>query len=155
LTVITRAATGERTPYWVFEAEVPVGMPVAPMTILEHKGASGNMAIAAPEDEGNGKGSSVYELRGVPDGAYTVWVRALWDNGCANSVGCAVGDQRIVISDEIFKRWHWVPSLRQLKLPAGDGRLRLVATEANIMIDQILLVGDPRFVPHGMVRPVP
>jgi len=137
--------------YWLVEAEQPSAAPDGAMTIAPANDASGNKVLAIPPEAGKGKGSATYMLDNVPAGPCTVWVRARWVDGCSNSIGCILLGNQIVISDEIFGRWHWVASARRIDLPGGRLELRLQNLEDGVMIDQILLSRDRRFVPHGIM----
>ncbi|MDP6523915.1 MAG: hypothetical protein QGH15_06810 [Kiritimatiellia bacterium] len=138
--------------YWLIEAEDTIGEPIAPLAVTDANDASGNRVLKIPLGAGKGKGEVVYAIPKLPRGTYTVWARVLWHDGCANSIGCVIGRKQMVISDEIFKRWHWVPSVQTIVLGAGDEELQLRNTEDGIMVDQLILSPDPRFVPHGIVK---
>jgi len=140
--------------YWLVEAEQPLATPDGAMTVAPANDASGNKVLTIPLGGGKGKGSASYRLDNVPAGPCTVWVRARWTDGCSNSIGCVLLGNHIVISDEIFGRWHWVASARRVDLPGGAVELRLQNLEDGVMIDQILLISDSRFVPHG-IMPAP
>lgn len=151
LTVITPPPQAV-SEYRLIEAEDLLGEPTRPLVVTNANDASGNLALSIPLGAGKGKGEAEYAIAGLSRGTYTVWARALWYDGCANSIGCIVGGQEMVISDEIFKRWHWVPSVRTIELGSGNKKLRLCNTEDGIMVDQLILSPDPLFVPHGIAE---
>ncbi len=138
--------------YLLIEAEAAAEAVTAPMLIAGSNDASGNRVLAVPDKAGKGKGHARYQLPDATTGDFVVWVRAHWADGCSNSIGCAVGESRVKLSDEIFKRWHWVAGLQPLRIPAGVTELRLENTEDGVMIDQVLLTRDKRFVPHGIMK---
>lgn len=136
----------------VIEAENTLGAPTGPLAVIKANDASGNLVLSIPLGAEKGKGASVYAVPELPHGEYTLWSRVLWHDGCANSIGCIVDQQQIVISDEIFKRWHWVPTLKTIKLGGSGKRLRLCNREDGVMIDQLVLTRDADFVPYGIVK---
>jgi len=150
---ILRAPEQPAPDYWLREAEAPSRPPQSPATIAGANDASGNRALAIPEKAGKGKGSAVYRFESLPAGTYTVWLRAFWRDGCSNSIGFTIGKDRFVLSDEIYGKWHWAPSLRKAAIAAGAMEIRLQNTEDGVMIDQILVSPDPAFVPHGIMPP--
>ena len=141
--------------YWLIEAENPIAKPDGEMRITEANDASGNKVLSIPfGPEYKGKGSAAYKIDTIPAGSYVVWVRAQWTDGCSNSIGCTIGGKHAIITDEVFEeRWHWVASAEPFDVPAGPLELRLDNTESGIMIDQILLTPDKRYVPHGIAAP--
>ena len=136
----------------VIEAEDTVGQPEPAMKISGANDVSGNKVLEIPLEAGKGKGQAAYRTTELPAGAYMIWVRALWTDGCSNSIGCVIGGKEIIIADELFGKWHWVCSAVPVDLPAGTSEFCLKNTEDGIMIDQIILTTDKRFVPHGIMR---
>jgi len=149
--IILNPETDSDVEYWLTEAENPLAPPGGAMTIAPANDASGNSALAIPADAGKGKGSACYRFADIPVGTCSVWVRASWTDACSNSIGCVIAGKHMVISDEIFGKWHWVASVRRVDLPGGSIDLRLQNLEDGVMIDQILLVSDARLVPHGIM----
>ena len=137
--------------YRLTEAESPVSSPSGVMKIIAANDASGNRAMAVPADAGNEDGRADYRLPELAPAAYRVWLRAFWLDGCGNSVGCAAGEHQMVFTDGIFDKWHWLTVPKPVEHPGGDLYLSLIAREAGIMIDQILLTPDANLVPNGIM----
>ena len=148
--IIDAAGTGHDQ-FILIEAEDTVSPPDGVMKICAANDSSGNSVLDIPLEAGKGKGAAAYRLT-APAGSYTIWLRAFWTDGCSNSIGCVIGEKEMIVSDERFKEWHWVSSPAQVELPGGPAELRLKNLEDGIMIDQILLTRDGRFVPHGIAR---
>ncbi|NQT19105.1 MAG: hypothetical protein HQ592_05335, partial [Planctomycetes bacterium] len=150
--VIIESNFDDESEYWVIEAEQPAAAPDGTMTIALANDASGNAVLAIPQDAGKRDGSALYQISNVPAGPCTLWLRAYWEDGCSNSTGAVFRKDHMVITDEIFRKWHWVASPRQIVAPGESFQLRLQNIEDGVMIDQILFTQDRRFVPHGILR---
>lgn len=137
--------------YFLLDATQPLAPPDGVMSVKPANDAVNNRALVIPEGAGKGAGTARYTLAGLAPGDYTIWVRAYWDDGCGNSIGVVIGGEEIVVTDEIFKRWHWVSAVRRVHLAGGQVELRLQNTEDGIMLDQLLLTPDPGFAPQGIV----
>jgi len=148
--IIDGAAAGHAQ-FILIEAEDTVSPPDGAMKISESNDSSGNKVLDIPLDAGKGLGTATYRVT-ASAGSYTVWVRAFWTDGCSNSIGCVIGGKEMTISDELFGKWHWLSSPVKVELADGPAEVLLKNLEDGIMIDQILLTRDGRFVPHGIVK---
>jgi len=149
--LIVDAAAAGSAEFILIEAEDTTAPPDGVMKISPANDASGNKVLDIPLEAGKGLGSAAYRLT-APAGSYTIWLRAFWTDGCSNSIGCAIAGKEVTVSDELLDEWHWLSSPVQVELPGGPADLSLKNLEDGIMIDQILLTRDPRFVPHGIVK---
>ncbi len=88
-------------------------------------------------------------------GAYYVWSRVYWPNGCANSVIYSFlrDDEAFFTTfagnDAVFERWHWVRTQAPARLEPGDYTLRLSIAEWYGVVDLIILSSDERFRPDA------
>ncbi len=114
--------------------------------------------ISIPEKAGNPpercEGAAEYLLELPEKGSYTLWCRVWWEGECSNSFTVKFNDAPAFLFGEnaTYKAWHWVkyPVSRtspKINLNAGRNQLRIENREDGIMVDQILLSDDPRFVP--------
>jgi len=115
-------------------------------------------AISIPEGAGNPpercEGSASYTIDVPTKGEYTLWCRVWWNGECSNSFMVRFNDAPPILfgEDATYKVWHWVkyPISRtspRINLDAGKLQLKLDNREDGIMIDQIILSSDKRFVP--------
>jgi len=137
--------------YRVIEAESPIRPSSGAMSIVAANDSSGNQAMAVPAETEKDGGKADYGVEGLEPGRYRLWIRAFWQDGCGNSVGCAAGNKQIVFTDGIFDKWHWLTVPKQFDHTGGDFTFSLVRREDGIMVDQILLTSDAGFIPHGIV----
>ncbi|MFO7937550.1 MAG: hypothetical protein R6V06_08095 [Kiritimatiellia bacterium] len=141
-----------------FEAESAENIE-KPMITLSNKikNVSGAV-ISIPEKAGNPpelcKGSAQYCLELPGKGYYTLWCRVWWNGECSNSFTVRINENPPILfgEDATYKAWHWVkyPVSRtspKIQLNAGDHSLKIENREDGIMIDQIILSADKRFVP--------
>jgi len=114
--------------------------------------------ISIPEKAGNPpercEGAATYTLELPEAGSFTLWCRVWWEGECSNSFTVKFNDAPAFLFGEnaTYKTWHWVkyPVSRtspKINLTAGRNLLRLENREDGIMVDQILLSSDTRFVP--------
>ena len=130
-----------------FEAELADELDF-PFGIAEAQGASGELALCAPEGSGSAeamgerRSTAIYHI-GVPeDGKYIAWLRVRWNGVCSNSVFFHVGDaKQQEVADSLMDRWHWVPA-GTWALKAGTTELRILNREDGIMVDQVALSTD-------------
>lgn len=126
------------------------------------KNISGSV-ISIPEKAGNpperceGMASYTFEL--PKKGAYTLWCRVWWAGECSNSFTVKVNDTPSILfgEDATYKAWHWVkyPISRtspKFNLKAGKQILKIENREDGIMVDQVILSADKRFVPVDIER---
>lgn len=114
--------------------------------------------ISIPEKAGNPpercEGSALYAFENPQKGDFTLWCRVWWNGECSNSFTVRINDAPAFLfgEDATYKAWHWVkyPVARTspaIKLDAGKVSLKIENREDGIMIDQIILSSDKRFVP--------
>ena len=119
--------------------------------------------ISIPEKSGNPpkrcQGSATYELDLPVKGLYTLWCRVWWGGECSNSFTVKINDTPAILfgEDATYKVWHWVkyPVSRttpKISLKAGKHTLRIDNREDGIMVDQIMISADKRFVPVDIER---
>ena len=53
-------------------------------------------------------------------------------------------------NDGTYRVWHWMEAPRVYKLAAGKHKICLLNREDGIMFDQMLITGDPQYVPQGI-----
>ncbi len=141
-----------------FEAESAKGIE-EPMCLVsnEVKNISGRV-ISIPEKAGNPpklcKGAATYTFDLPKKGSYTLWCRTWWNGECSNSFTARINDNPPILfgEDATYKAWHWVkyPVSRtspKINLDAGKHTLKIENREDGIMVDQIILSADKRFVP--------
>jgi hypothetical protein len=109
--------------------------------IVPANNSSGDLVIESPNDSGKGVGRAEYVIEVPKSGAYRLMARVWWEDGCSNSVAVRIGGKpRIVLSDEIFKRWHVIESLEPTELRKGECTAVLHPLEDGIKIDYFGLV---------------
>jgi hypothetical protein len=149
---IIERGTAESADFVVLEAEMPLLPPTGVMAISPANDASGNRALAVAAGKGKGTGIASYRFEGLKAVEYTVWIRALWEDGCGNSIGIVAGDRRMIVTDERFGRWHWLSASRRLTPQNGKLEFALHNLEDGIKIDQIVVTPDPSFEPYGALK---
>lgn len=98
------------------------------------------------------KGCATITIEIPENGQYYLWGRTWWTDECRNSITVSV-DKKPGFTfgdDRTFKCWHWIKSLKKLKLTKGKHSLLLKQREPGVRIDQILLTNDRRYVPVGI-----
>ncbi|MEI8241814.1 MAG: hypothetical protein WCI17_00965 [bacterium] len=124
------------------------------------EGASGRAYLEVPLGAGKTpkvKAGTARILVDVPaDGAYTFWLRTLWDGECSNTILVQIDDRPpfLVGADATYHAWHWVkyPVSRMTPPPTltkGLHTLTIIHREDGVRLDQLLLTSSPRFVPVG------
>jgi hypothetical protein len=109
--------------------------------IVPANDSSGDLVVESPNDSGKGVGFARYEIDVPEGGAYRLTARVWWEDGCSNSVAVMIaGQSRIVLSDEVFKRWHVIESLKPVELRKGKRKVVLHPLEDGIRIDYFSLV---------------
>ncbi|MBT7299927.1 MAG: hypothetical protein HN849_10460 [Victivallales bacterium] len=110
---------------------------MAPFTVVRTDGASGEAALAIPEDRGNGRGRATLELQVPAPGRYILFARVFWADGCGNSTAFRIGQQEIRLADDLYRRWHQVEGAVPIELPAGNVLLEVVNLEDGVMLDYV------------------
>ena len=157
----------------VIEAEW--GKVKAPFVVAEEPKSSEGKVVYLKEKTNNkggkppGKdfypGSIEFRFEVEKEGAYMLWVRKLWMNGCGNSVLCTVNEPmtkdnaKILGEDGTYDRLHWISLGREpVHLKAGKNVLRIQNREDGIKLDQFAFVEhvkdeDDPYVPQGIETP--
>ncbi|MDA3924158.1 MAG: hypothetical protein PF904_05615 [Kiritimatiellae bacterium] len=130
-----------------------------PVCILSNniQNTSGNV-ISIKEGAGNPpkrcEGLASYTFDLPTKGSYTLWCRVWWGGECSNSFTVKLNNAPSILfgEDATYKAWHWVkyPISRtspKINLKAGRQALTIENREDGIMVDQIILSSDKRFVP--------
>lgn len=141
-----------------FEAEIAKSIE-EPMMLVSNgiKNISGSV-ISIPEKAGNPpercEGAATYTFDLPEKGAFTLWCRVWWNGECSNSFTAKINDKPPILfgEDATYKVWHWVkyPVARtspKIYLEAGKQSFKIENREDGIMVDQIILSSDKRFVP--------
>ena len=136
----------------VVEAELSLSPPTGVMAISPANDASGNRVLAVAPGKGKGEGIATYRLEGLGAVPHTVWIRVLWEDGCGNSIGLVAGDRRMIVTDELYAKWHWLSASRQLTPTAGKLEFALHSLEDGIKIDQIVVSPEAGFAPYGVMQ---
>jgi len=155
LGIISAQARGTKV---CFEAESANSIE-EPMCIVSNgiNNISGTV-ISIPEKAGNPpdlcKGAASYTFELPSKDSFTLWCRVWWNGECSNSFTAKINDNTPILfgEDATYKVWHWVkyPVSRtspKIDLDAGKHTLRIENREDGIMVDQIVLSSDKRFVP--------
>jgi hypothetical protein len=149
-----------------FEAESAIAV-TAPMRIVGApgtavsadlakvlEGASGGQAIEVPEGAGKPPevgGDASFTFAVQKGGTYTLWCRVWWMDGCGNSFTLSIDDGPAFAfgGDGVYKKWHWVkgPAKPVIQLTPGTHTLKVANREDGVMLDQVLLVQERRYVP--------
>ena len=160
----------------VFEAED--GKVTEPFVVIEHDGASGGKVVflkdginkkmgKAPGEE-LFKGTIEYSFNVDKEAEYVLWIRAIWKDGCGNSVYVSI-DEPIkskkdtpYIEDNTFQMHnHWVRlNSRRFHLTKGKHVLYVRNREDGVWLDMFALVeyekdidADEQYVPQGPEPP--
>jgi len=126
-------------------------------------GASGNKYIeiaqgAGKPSEGGEYGNAVLKFKIDNTGAYYIWARCFWQDGCGNSFIMQINEMRPFTfgQDSTYGTWHWVKAPKQImpiKLEKGEHKLAIRNREDGIRIDQFIITDDPRFIPVDIEEP--
>jgi hypothetical protein len=120
----------------------------APLTRQTQEGSGDILSLPDRGGADNYRGRAEYPLQVSSPGVYAAWVRARWDNACANSVLLHVngGNGFTVGEDDVFNMWHWIRAGRYT-LTSGVSRIALAGREDGIAVDEILFTPSASFVP--------
>lgn len=97
--------------------------------------ASGNKALEIPLDLGKGVGHALYEVELKEAGEYVLSARVYWRDGCSNSLGFTILDQKGVVASELFEKWHDLRCRRTFRLPAGTTTIKVRNVEDGVRLD--------------------
>lgn len=142
-----------------FEAEgaKTIQSPLKKVSGQSKTAMSGGGFLEIPWD-GNktaGNGEATYTFNVKTAGVYYVWARALWQNGCGNSIKVAVngGGDKVLGEDGTYGEWHWVGGRARVQLKAGKNTLVLRNKETGVQVDQFFLCQDADYTPVN-TRPI-
>jgi hypothetical protein len=143
-----------------FEAEAANSIS-KPFEIAQSPTASGGKCVVQPLKSGRPPAvrcEAVYHFRVTSPGKYKLWGRALWPNGCANSVNVVLDKAKTLTlgQDGTYRRWHWV-ELKSYSwtLSRGEHTLQMQNREDGPAMDEFFLTTDADYVPVGIVHPSP
>lgn len=107
--------------------------------------SSGDRVIESANNSGKGIGKAGFTVDIPETGYYTLFARVWWEDGCSNSLEMKIRNQsRTVLSDEIFRKWHIIESLKPVKLRKGKTKIDLIPAEDGIKVDYFgLSLADP------------
>ncbi|NQZ69027.1 MAG: hypothetical protein HRT89_13265, partial [Lentisphaeria bacterium] len=124
----------------IIEAESATSI-VPHFQIVPANNTSGNRVLEAPNDRGKGVGRAEYEIDVPEDGDYTLFARVWWEDGCSNSLAIEIGDvPKVLLSNELFKKWQQIESVKPVQLKKGKFTLTLYPVEDGIKIDYFGLI---------------
>ena len=157
----------------VFEAENAARLD-GPFEFCRDNAASGGLAIRVREGMGTDfddrqtrelrarypavgfsttPGGAEYELLMPERGHYVTWARVYWLWECSNSVWVGPAESSApILTDRLYRRWHWVRASRPLFLEGGRQTFRISNREDGIRVDQVCLTRDRGFRPAGILR---
>jgi len=172
--IVLEAEQGKiETPMAIFADATP------PAGVSGPKGASGGKYAETPEpievDPETGKrkenigGSTAINFTVPKTGDYCVWVRVWWRHKCANSFeagldgmpGLKPGSKPHQITDNTVESWRWLaigPNVFQpapVRLDKGEHTIKITSREDGSVLDQVLVVNDPDYVPSGVEKSTP
>lgn len=110
--------------------------------------------------EGDGSdlpGVARYRVRVPEDGAYKLWARVLWPNGCGNSfyIRKQGRPKQLLGEDGTYDVWQWQLLQGQpLALTRGVNVIEVLNREDGVIMDE-LQITTATTVPTGAVRPTP
>lgn len=132
------------------------------------KSVSGGKYLDVPdrscgENKEDLRGTATYTIHVKETGAYKLWLRVWWLDGCGNSVWAQIdgkpqasGHEKglVIGEDGTYKRWGWRTAKKfKFRLKAGDHKLVLYVREDGPRIDQILLTKDAEYIPVRIEKP--
>lgn len=137
-----------------FEAEKPVAIE-SPLRKVNNKtevSGTGFLEIPWDQNKTKGIGSATYKFNVKTPGAYYLWARVFWANGCGNSIEVKVngGDGKIIGEDGTYDAWHWQGGRARVALKAGQNTLILKNRETGVRVDQFFLCQDGYYTPVGI-----
>ena len=106
-----------------------------PFRVIQDNEASAYAAIAAPNETAKGKGHVTYRLRVPATGDYRLYARVFWEDGCSNSLAMESEAGMVVLSSDIFSRWHTLRAARALSLEEGEQTIIIRNLEDGVRID--------------------
>ena len=106
-----------------------------PFEVVVANDASGSRALAVAEGKGKDNGFARFTVQIPEDGAYILYARVYWEDGCSNSLLFELGDDRILLASDTFLRWHTLDSPRRLRLRKGALTVTLRNPEDGIRVD--------------------
>ncbi len=153
LSVVVVPSTTETV---VLEAEGYADL-IAPMRVVRNaKEASGQSFVELPLGvgqgwRGEGSGSVIYRVDLPAAGAYTIWARALWKDGCTNAFFLTANEAAPLVfgNDAIFSQWHWVKG-PSLPLESGLNYLTFSNHSDGTALDKLIITNDPFYLPEGL-----
>ncbi len=88
-------------------------------------------------------------------GAYIIWGRVLWPDGCGNSFWVLKeGRPRQVLGEDgTYDAWHWRPCSTKLPLTKGVNVIEVRNREDGVLLDQLQITTDTRRAPTGPIKP--
>jgi hypothetical protein len=120
---------------------------VLPGANAAYSGA-GYIHIPWDKNETKGQGQATLKVNAAAPGAYYVWARTFWENGCGNSISLSVnGQERILGEDGTYNKWHWVNSGTRVEVKKGLNTIVLKNRETGVKIDQVFFTDDPDYTP--------
>ncbi len=141
-----------------FEAENTASLQ-SPIRVVKGKGASvsggGYLEIPWDQNKTKGVGYATYAFKAPKAGAYYLWARCYWANGCGNSIqaGTSKTNMKVLGEDGTYDAWHWVGGTARFTLKAGKNTFVLHNHETGVRVDQFFLCTDPEYTPTG-IRPI-
>ena len=134
--IVLEDSTGAGHPAGTIRVEAEDGATVvAPFVVVPANDASGNRALMLPDDAAKGDGQAAYSINVPVGGAYVVFARVLWKDGCGNSVRFDLGSATCVLADDVFGEWHTLRGKRRIELPAGPVSVVIRGLENGISVD--------------------
>jgi hypothetical protein len=144
----------EETLVWEAESYAELRAPFA--LVQRAPQASGDAYLELPLGagqgwRGQGQGSVRYRVEVTREGDYTLWARALWQDGCTNAffVGANGGERLVLGNDAVYGQWHWV-KLAPVSLQKGVNLLELSNHSDGTALDKLIATNAPRYKPQGL-----
>ncbi len=140
----------------VMEAESYATLEAPMHEVRDATGASGNAYVGLPSGSGQGwrgegSGSITYRVDLPRAGAYRLWGRVLWKDGCTNAFFLSANEAPSVVfgNDAVFGQWHWVKG-QVLSLREGVNRIAFANHSDGTALDKLILTSDPLYLPEGL-----
>ena len=102
---------------------------------VEANDASGNKALAIPNNTMKGVGRARYTVTVPSAGTYALHARVAWEDGCSNSVRFEAAGKSVLLSSDVYRRWHTLQGKLTLKLAEGENEVLLHNQEDGIQVD--------------------
>jgi hypothetical protein len=116
------------------EAEDALEMSVPLITSLDNQ-ASQRRCLVIPDESGKAEGRALYRVEVPASGEYRLYARVWWQDGCGNSVLFRVGDHSVVLSSELYRKWHVLEAKLPVSVTAGTVAVLLENLEDGIKVD--------------------